>query len=351
MKITCFDTTGSIPCFGYDIDGNTEYIDYNPPIADLDNNLDINEYAVDLLINPILNGQSDMTALSVKKEDGSRQTIGYVFPVTVLDSDQPITKGLADYYYAGFYILLSRLEKIKEGDFSANFEDNVCVAVINKKLAHNEQPLHLCIHSLRKYCYSYFAENNHVLPIIGYNKELFFENPNQRTIYVDLSVPKLYNHPMVDRIMRDLVNANNVTHRFVLLYQIIEFMMEDAIVKDVDEIYQQLLHNIINQRKYFDDINRIGKENSKIKNIFELCEVSATKDFGRFRTACKKLLNLAGFTESAKKDNAELFYEFRNNMTHSYRRLYVHESLLVEVIQYFERIVLHIVGSYPREIV
>lgn len=351
MQINCFDKTCSVPCFEFDVDGNTEYIDYNPPIEDLDENIDVNEYAVELLINPILNGQSNVYALSVKKEDATKQTIGCVFPISALDSDQPIRKGLANYYYAGFYVLLSRLNELKEGDFSSNFEDNVCVAIINKRLASSNNPLPLCIHSLRKYCYSYFVEKNHVIPVKGYSKELFFETKNQQCIYVEMTIPKLYSHPMVDRIMRDLVNANNVTHRFVLLYQIIEFMMEDAIVQDVDSIYRKLMSHDINQSQYFEDINHISKERNRIKCIFDECSIATTTDFAKFRTSCKNLLNAAGFTDSAKKDNSDLFYEFRNSMTHSYRRLYMHENQMAEVIQYFERIVLLIVGNYPREIV
>ena len=350
MRINCFDKSGSLPCFEYDINGNTEYIDYNPPIDDLDENIDVSEYAVELLINPILNGQSNVYALSMKKEDGSKQTIGCICPISALDSDQPIRKGLGNYYYAGFYELLSRLKELKEGDFSSNFEDNVCVAVINKKLTGLDNPLPFCIHCLRKYCYSYFVENNHVDLVKGYTKDLLFETKNQQCIYVDMAIPKLYSHPMIDRIMRDLVNASNVTHRFVLLFQIIEFMMEDAIVQDVDSIYQKLMSHNINQSQYFDDINRIGKERYRIKCIFDDCSIAPTTDFAKFRKSCKRLLNVAGFTESACKDNSDLFYEFRNTMTHSYRKLYVHENLLAEVIQLFERIVLMIVGNYPREI-
>lgn len=350
MKINRFDKTVLPPCFEVDVDGNAEYIDYNPPIDGLDDSLDVNEYSVELLINPILNSQSSVYALCVKNPDDTKQTIGCVLPVSALDNDQPIRKGLANYYYAAFYVLLSRLEMLEDGDFSSNFEDNICVTVINKKLAGTDNPLPICIHSLRRFCYSYFQEKNHVAPVAGYNKELFFETKEQQCIYVNLTIPKLYSHPMVDRILRDLVDASNVTHRFVLLYQIVEFMLEDAIVHDVNVIYNKLMSNTITQSQYFDDISHIAKERTKIKNIFDECSVASSTDFAHFRTECKILLNDAGFVDSANKDGADLFYEFRNNMTHSYRRLYVFETQLTIVIQYFERVVLLIVGNYPREI-
>ena len=349
MKIISFNKSDSDSFFKYELDGIEETIDYNPPASEIDEKVDINEYSVELLINPILNGQSHIFALNQKIAD-QKKKIGYVFPISALDNDQTQSKEIANYFYVAFYVLLSRLKDVKEGDFSDNFEGNVCVSVINKKLACSDNPLPLCIHSLRKFCYSYFTPENHIQPIKGYTKDRLLDNPNQKTIYVDLSIPQLYSHPMIDRIMRDLVNANNVTHRFVLLYQVIEFLMEDAIIKDIEDIYDKLSAHDITPSDYFEDVSHVSKERTRIKNIFNECNVLSSTEFASFRTACRLLLRKAGFSKDANSDNHELFYAFRNKMTHSYRRLYVHEQELVEVVQYFERIVMQIVGAYPRAI-
>lgn len=50
-----------------------------------------------------------------------------------------------------------------------------------------DNPLYLCIHSLRKYGYSYFEDNNNVLPIEGYSRELIISN-NQKSINIELTI-------------------------------------------------------------------------------------------------------------------------------------------------------------------
>lgn len=352
MKNLYFNKDVSSPYFEYDTpEGHRETIDYSLPVDKIDEDIDVNEYSVELLINPLLNLQSNVFALLVKHEDGTKQTIGYVFPVTVLDSDQVISAESSNYYYAAFYTLLSRLNRIKTtGGISSNFEDNICVAVINKKNSGCDNPLHLCIHSLRMYCYSYFVKDNSVQQIKGYKRERFFNNPDQKSIYVDLKEPKLYGHPMVDRLIRDLVNADNVIHRFVLLYQFIEFLMEDAISSDVENIIAKYTKGDRTSSEFFDEIAQTGKEKARIKKIFEDCNISGTPAFSNFRVAYRNLLKATGFEDDSSSKEHEVFYAFRGKMTHSYRRLYSQEHLLAETIQYFERLVLLIVGNYPREI-
>lgn len=237
MDTIYFDKSGSIPGFEYSSNGESGFIEYYPSIENLEPDINIDNYVVELLINPMLSNESDVYFLSMKSSSDSRcnrQTIGAIVPILALDSDQEVDKFMDNYLYVAFWHLLKRLKSLKSGGFSDNFESNICVCIFSKKLM-GDNPLYLCIHSLRKYGYSYFEDNNNVLPIEGYSRELIISN-NQKSINIELKEPILYQHPIVDRILRDLKSASNVTHRFVLLYQIIELLMEDAIIQDVDKI-------------------------------------------------------------------------------------------------------------------
>ena len=64
-----------------------------------------------------------------------------------------------------------------------------------------DNPLYLCIHSLRKYGYSYFEDNNNVLPIEGYSRELIISN-NQKSINIELK-ELFISAPNCDRILRE----------------------------------------------------------------------------------------------------------------------------------------------------
>ena len=351
MKIVSFNSNGSDPFFEYeDRNGGVNTIDYKPPIEDLDLSIQPPDYIVELLINPMLNNQSDIFKLCVKQANctnADRQTVGAVFPVSALDCDQPVEKCICDFLYVAFWQLLERLEKLEKDEFSENFESNVCVCVFSKKHSKSDNPLHLCIHSLRKYGYSYFESNNMILPVKGYERNLIIQE-KQKSFNITFKEPILYTHPMVDRILRDLGTASNVTHRFVLLYQIIELLMEDAIVDDVDNIHNTLKSGGMSVNDYFENVGRISKEKARFKNIFDFCNITA-KECDLFKIACSTLLQIAGYKKFSTSE-PELFYNFRNQMTHSYRRLYAHKTELCETVQHFEQIVLLIVERYPRSL-
>lgn len=352
MKIVSFNSNCSSPFFEYeDSNGRVNTIDYNPPIDDLDQGIQPLEYVVELLINPMLSNQSDMLKLCVKQGNNTnvnRQTVGAVFPVSALDCDQPVEKCTCNFLYVAFWQLLERLKTLEHDDFSDNFESNVCVCVFSKKLSKSDNPLHLCIHSLRKYGYSYFESNNMILPVLGYKRNLIIQE-NQKSINIEFKEPILYSHPMVDRILRDLGTASNVTHRFVLLYQIIELLMEDAIIDDVENIHITLKSGGMSVNDYFEKVSKISKEKARVKNIFAFCNITANECI-LFKTACSNLLQIAGYNQFSTSE-PDLFYNFRNQMTHSYRRLYAHQAELCETVHHFEKIVLLIIERYPRSLI
>lgn len=351
MKIVSFNKVDPNPYFEYeDSEGVVNYCNYNLPIDNLSDNINISDYAVELLINPMLSNQCDIFTLCVKRQGKSkscRQTVGAVFPVSALDINQSYDSWLCEFFYVAFQILLERLDNVKEGDFSDNFESNVCVCVISKNLSKSDNPLHLCIHSLRKYGYSYFVENNTMKVVSGYSRDRII-SVGQKSININLIEPLLYSHLMVDRILRDLGNASNVIHRFVLLYQIIELLMEDSIVEDVKKRYDSLISRVSSVNNCLEEIIHLHKEKERIKKIFEKCEIIDTECKG-FKKSYKNLLRKAGY-DSLKEALSEMFYDFRNQMTHSYRRLYAHQYELCETVQYFEQIVLLIVERYPRSL-
>lgn len=350
MDTIYFDKSGSISGFEYSSNGESGFIEYYPSIENLEPDINIDNYVVELLINPMLSNESDVYFLSMKSSSDSRcnrQTIGAIVPILALDSDQEVDKFMDNYLYVAFWHLLKRLKSLKSGGFSDNFESNICVCIFSKKLM-GDNPLYLCIHSLRKYGYSYFEDNNNVLPIEGYSRELIISN-NQKSINIELKEPILYQHPIVDRILRDLKSASNVTHRFVLLYQIIELLMEDAIIQDVDKIYNKLQNGEISTNDYFAETSRVSKEKERIRNIFKYCNLQSV-DCKKFRESCRDLFANSGFNSETTSNDSDMFYNFRNKMMHSYSRLYEHKNLMSSTIQNFEQIVLLIIERYPRRI-
>ncbi len=333
--------------------GDIKSFDYNLPIpSDVDKfNMEdyANQYAVDLLINPFLSKGKDMYCL---KHSGFNHIIGMIFPVTNLDEkDLEISnKKQYDFFFVAFYALLKRLkwDEIKETCFSDNFEENICVCVFNKKQAANKNPLHLCIHSLRKYGYSYFEPNNRIEKPEGYNENLY--KPKGRTIKVGYEKPLLYSNGMVRTLLEELPRASNIIHRFVLLYQIIELLLDVTMTICIDEQYKNFKDNKIPNNDFLHSIGEKMSEKVRINDIFERCNIKGCIECRDFDNSCKVLFRDISYPLNDNTDISEIYYKFRNQITHRYRNLIKYKSDLEVAIQDFERLTMLIVEKYPYRI-
>lgn len=336
-------------------EGIKKSFDYKLPIPSDVNKFDIedyvNQYVVDLLINPYLSNGADVYCLKYK-ECG---TIGMVFPVSDLDDNPGISNEKKyDYFFIAFYTLLKRLlkemkwDEIKESCLSDNFKGNICVCVFNKKQAANDKPLDLCIHSLRKYGYSYFESNNNVQKPEGYDGNLY--KPKGRTINVDYKEPLLYSNNMVRIILKELPKASNIIYRFVLLYQIIELLIDRTLTICIDEQYKKFKDDNIPNNDFLHSIQEKMSEKARIKDIFDLCNIKGYGESTDFRNKCNILFNDISYHIENNIEISDLYYKFRNQITHGYRNLLKYESDLQIAVQYFERLTMLIVEKYPLRI-
>ena len=348
MKNVRFDNSGSEPVFRFEnTDGVDDRIVYKPSTRGLKPELRKEDFSVELLINPFLNRAKNVYNICKDDRDSSTGREGVIFPVSALDTEDSFEQtGMCNYALIAFQILLERLEEVEnsERDFSDNFEDNVCVCVINLKSLGIANPLHLCINSLRKYGYSYFEPNNEIKKVDGYKAELYVDN-SVRNLKVKFEEPLLYSNSMVDMMLRALPHANNVIHRFVLLYQVIETMMEDVSLKKINEEIDKLQNNLVPHNDFLDSLKGIGQEKERIKEIFNICHLS-NSEFLCFKDPCLKLYSLTKYSPDKPSEKALLFYSFRNQMTHTFRNLHDYPDEVAETVQGFEKVVLTILEKY-----
>lgn len=335
--------------------GIKKSFDYKLPIPSDVNKFDIedyaNQYVVDLLINPYLSNGADVYCLK-HRECG---TIGMVFPVSDLDDNPGISNEKQyDYFFIAFYTLLKRLlkemkwDEIKESCLSDNFEGNICVCVFYKNQAANDNPLHLCIHSLRKYGYNYFEPNNNVQKTKEYDENLY--KPKGGTINIDYKEPLLYSNNMVRIILEELPKASNIIHRFVLLYQIIELLLDRTLTICIHEQYKKFKDDNIPNNDFLHSIQEKMSEKARIKDIFIQCNIKGCDECRDFRNSCNVLFRDISYLIENNTDIPDLYYKFRNQITHRYRNLIKYKSDLGIAVQYFERLTMLIVEKYPLKI-
>lgn len=326
--------------------GKQEYIDYQLKIGS-DFNISLSQnYEVELLINPILNKERHHYAIRNKDIREDSPSIGVVFPVSIFDgTDEEIAPRQLDYFAIAFYELLKRLDCIKEGAFSQNFEDNICVCVFDLKQANSgSHILPKCIHSLRLYNYAYFVENNTYKPIDDF-QESWYVKDIDKSIYVSLQEPPLYTEEIIDSIMRMLPTASNIIHRFSFFYQVIEFLIEVKQKEEIEEKITKYNNGNTTENDFFEDISNINKERAIIRMIFELCSLTSS-DCNEFLNEVKVLYSSLSY--KPKKDAPyDYFYSFRNQMTHSLRKIIKDRKSLAKIIFEFDQIIMHIISKYP----
>lgn len=210
--------------------------------------------------------------------------------------------------------MLTRLSSVKDIDaLSPSFEDNVCVCVLNLRTIGKDRGVWNCIHSLRKFGYAYFVEHNQYKEIEGYTLKNYKALLPGSRMHVDFSIPSIYSDPIIDGLLRSLPKADNLVYRFILLYQIVEFLISKRVSASIhDAIKEYQKTSSCSENDFLENINHIRKERGVISEILESCGVTQStdciKDFNKY---CQHLYDLAGITPQ-KKDEGNLFYSFRS---------------------------------------
>lgn len=350
MKNVKFNKSTEGNTFSYiDDDGNDSFFEYKPSIAGLWNDIEPKEFEVELLIHPFLNKESNVFILTASNNN-VEETVGYIFPISLLDSDtfEPIRPADNNYIYIAYHVLLERLPKIKRnaGMLGDCFENNICVMVLNRRFIGGHLNITTCIHSLRELGYSYFVEDNTLAVIEGYKYDDYKLLINKK-IHLSFKVPALYAEPIIDDIMRNLPKADNLVYRFILLYQVIEFLISKRMnydIKKAIDIYQKSFNQ--HENDFLEDINSIRKERGIISEILNTCDIATLPCYKSFSDACEHLFDLCQYTPARNKKE-DLFYAFRNQMIHSYRNMKQYKEELAHTIFHFERVVLTIIERYP----
>ena len=174
---------------------------------------------------------------------------------------------------------------------------------------------------------------------------MLFRSIGVSSLEVKFEEPPLYSNPIIELLMREIPHSLNVIHRFVLLYQVIEILMEAIALRKINEEIGKLNRNEIPHNDFLDNLKNIGTEKSRISEIFNICDLTAD-EFKWFKEPCKRLYTLAKYVPDNDSEKSLLFYSFRNVMTHSFRTLHWYPTEVAETVQGFEKVILTILEKY-----
>lgn len=324
--------------------------------------LPITNYVIFRFINPYLDAQSDIFRIK-EKDDGN--SIGYIFPANALIDDQEDDPTDFNEYKQAykFYCLKYLIEDFdgkqigREGVIStSSFIDSTASYLILDRTLFRKKFVCIdeCLPILAKYGYYHFPYTSKakILTYISDEKHredlknvllsryhIYRGNQNItlhrcNSILQESAVTKmLYNNLLVE--------GDNPLYRFLVIYQIIEFLIDREFKKGLEEIIE--IKGKITNYKFITKINELYSPRTTIKKLFQKVDFN---DKNQIEALFRNFL-LSFIPDYDKTDIGDCFYDIRNLLFHDYKTVLEKnpDSSLISIVIYCELLIHHLIIS------
>lgn len=320
---------------------NSISFEYKPSLEDIWSNLNLESFIFIQLDNPYLNLESNV--FNVKLE-GLPETCGWIFPISVLESDQTKKKEtLLNYVYVGFNYLLTQIEElvINKNRLSDYYTDNLILCVLHKETVSKIGDFNIKEYLLSFYTYGYSLYNKQMsaLPVKSYNKHNEYKEKQHIKI---LKSNYYHNVEFVNNLINgSLTNCTDALVRFILLYQIIEFIISNKHQSEFDSLLAAYQNSDFTKNDFVERIKEISREKYMIDKIIKEDTLDSNICLN-FKNECKSIFNDIDYKYN-KDSLPSLLYSFRNQITHSYRSFLGKENNLVKTIECFESVIFNLI--------
>ena len=280
--------------------------------------LDLESYDLFILQNPIFINEVDCFEVYVD----SRDRTGYVFPLSLLDSEDEYDSKIGQYIFVASLKLLSSDvinvtgENVKVfSDLFSNYE-NICLLV----LSHYEAPSYNFLElKLNLQCYGYITFNEKQLINFG-NLEiqknvisLLFTDKNK--IKIKKTNYDLYKDTIINTIISVYLPFTPIpAQRFLFVYQIIEYYMREIESTKINEIIEMAKLPSPDINQLIDRIQKIRKEITRLNEIYNPNKPS--KRYDPIRNVFFDLYTKIFF--ETIRDESQCIYNIRNKLFNSY---------------------------------
>lgn len=322
--------------------------------------ISIDQYIVKRLVNPFLNAQSDL--FNVKMEIGDdEKTIGCIIPATALVDDienEDFDEYVQAYKYYCIKYLLEEIEgKEKELKDSYSISDltdiNAIFIIIYKPLLEE-----------KNFNIDYFLPNLALLGYYNYPKSSqskiidyvdsfrgniieFIESQfHSKRILKNIVLKyskKILEESIIAKLLYTnlLIDSDNPLYRFLLIYQIIEYLNEIT--------FTDSLNNLISKKddytkyKFIQKLNELNNIRCTINKLFN-------HSFDEKKEITKSIKDfLIQFdSEYEKESTGDCFYDIRNLLFHDYKSVIEKSKFdeLIELVFQCEILIHRLVISY-----
>lgn len=291
--------------------------------------LELINYKIDRLVNPYLNAENDF--FKIKYSDKS---IGYIFPVSVLENsnEDEFDEFLQAYkFYTIKFIIenfdFSTVSELQTLNFSDLYHDDsiysiVCISLVKD----TEFNLEMCLPSLALKGYYLFPLGT-VPNVLSLAKECnndlkalidskFLQIRSNQSITIQKAKTKIGQISLLSLLYKKLLVENdNPLFRFLILYQVIELLLEKKIREGIDLIC--LEKDNLNNFDFFQRMHEINNTRSMINNLFD----EVTFDDKNEITNALKGFICQSFPKYSKQATGDCLYDVRNLLFHDFKTI------------------------------
>lgn len=325
--------------------GESQRFEYKPELRDCWTNTD--DFELHILQHHEPRKESDISCVYL--DDDAENSVGWIFPLSIIDTDTIEPKGkLLDYVFITFQKILEEMDSVAEkyevSDVLTVYNEDAIALILNRR--------HLSpIFNIERYRYSLYENGFSIgervpvrIPYYQYNQASHIQLISSECDSADLP-----NSAYVDEIIKhDLLETSNPIHRFLILYQIIEILMDNMAESAVLEGIDAYNKGSLGKKDLMIIIDNATKESENIQSIFNGLSVHPYLNKA-YIEAVKALYKKVEYMDK-HTDLASCVYSLRNQLFHSYRRYVGEKELLYATIQSFEKIILNLLIHYQKKV-
>jgi hypothetical protein len=290
------------------------------------------EYDVVRFTNPFLNAENDL--FKIKFEEKS---IGYIIPYAAIEEgDENDSEEFDEPKQAyKYYCIKSILEGYNFGTTSSNalilfselVDSNSIFIILYKPLIEDKElKIEDFLPSLALKGYYYFPDKvipsvlnltygiNHDPDLYNLIESKFFKYRNNESITIKETRNVIERNPIMQILYKKLLTeSSNPLHRFLILYQVIEFLVDKKIRTSIDKVFRE--KDSYTNFKFVQRINEINNTRSTIKNLYDGV---IFEDKNEITNTLRNFI-LIFDSDYKSQSTGDCFYDIRNLLFHDFK--------------------------------
>lgn len=317
-------------------------------------------YNVYRFTNPYLNAENDLFKINYDEK-----SIGFIIPNSALqdgvgksEEDFDVFLQAYKFYCAKNIIENFDFDSLSENDtisFSDMIDSNSIYAIICNPII-NEDGFNFenCLPSLAIKGYYFFPENT--IPNVLYFANIqtddleslievrYLKTRDYKSIHIQKSNLIIEQVPLLKLLYKKLlVENNNPLFRFLVLYQVIEFLLEEKVREGINLLCDK--KQDLNNYDFFQKMNDLNNTRSIINSLFNNVKFEGKSEI----TNALRDFIIQTSPEYPKESTGDCLYDIRNLLFHDYKKIIeVDNGLVIGLIMQCEILIHHLINSIER---